>query len=154
MARTATRIAAVIVLLLCTGTCSHSSDVVTGSGRCNDGLNCNGNYSGRLNSTWAYPGCTNGVVFEIDGDVLSFSEFEGECGGSITCGWCTASATVTVMMDAACQFNFEAGGSGSSGPTTLTVSGNLDQQSCTVSGTYDLHYGSCCDDSGSWSAGL
>ena len=126
-----------------------SSGGVLGAG-CNAGA-CDGPFRGRRSGMGgtAYP-----VTGQLNGQMVSFHNFVAACRGTYpdgrSCGYSGGRLDATVALSGDCQFTLEARDVNDS--ATLKISGSLDSESCSLSGTFDLDYGSCCGESGSWSA--
>jgi len=128
--------------------CNSSGDVLAAG--CNAGA-CDGPFRGRRSGMGgtAYP-----VSGQLNGEMVSFRNFVASCRGtypdSRPCSYSGGKLDATVALGGDCQFTLEA--RDVDDPATLKISGSLDPESCELSGTFDLNYGSCCWEGGTWTA--
>jgi len=116
---------------------------------------CAGVYAGR---SGGIGGTAPTVRVEVSDGAIFFADFYCSCRGVYPDGrGCGATVTgfnprVSGAIGGNCQFTVALSEPLDGVPTDLKIHGSLDAATCKVSGTYEFDHGTCCRDSGSWSA--
>jgi len=134
------------MLLTCGGDGGVSGDCVGA---------CGGVYTGR---SGGIGGTADNVWANVSGGTISFADFYCACRGVYPDGRGCGSGIsgfnpkASGVIGGNCQFTVALSEPLDGVPTDMKIHGTLDAASCSISGTFEFDYGSCCRDSGSWFA--